>query len=354
MPESATQERLQHLVEEIQPRRHPVWTWLRKVVPILVSAAILVYYFRKVEWEAVLQALDQANLWLLVSARLLPLLVFWGFDAFITATLFRWFDRPVRIRDIFWVRGALYLAMLVNVNISNGGMFLYLLRKTRMGITKLAGIQLFRAGISLWSLLAVFSAMVAASVALGFDLAGKIPWRTFAILLGLGWLWLFQAWTYWLRGWRWWPFNYLLRRDWPLWHAFAHASPGHWLKLALYSAPPLVFNLAGLYLCAFAFDIRIPVLEFVILIPLVLFISNLPIAFGGFGTTTIAWQLFFPHYAPADTYLAFTLAFPVLSCLARAVIGLGSLKPAWSEWMRLSEGPAPETPGLSPAGEPVP
>lgn len=322
-------------MEEIEPGRHPLWVGARKVGPVLVSAAILYYYFRQVEWSAVRQAISQADLTLLVLARFLPLLLFWGFDVYITATLLRWFDRPVPAREIFWVRGALYLLTLINVNVSNGGMFLYLLRKTRMGITKLLGLQLFRAGVSFFSLLILFSAVAAFSRLLGRDFTGRISGATLAVLLGLSWLWLFQTWTYWQFGWRWWPLNHLLRRDGPLWHALAHASLGHWLKLSLLCAPALVFNLIGIYLCAYAFHIRIPFLEFVVLILPALFFSNLPVAFGGLGTTTIAWQVFFPGYAAADTYLAFTLAFPVLSCLSRALFGLVSLKPAWAEWTRL-------------------
>lgn len=345
MDQASAEQRLERLVEEMERRSapHPFLSLLRKTVPFLVSAGILFYYFRGKDWPAVREALGQANLWLMVPARVLSLLIFWGFDAYITQRLLLWFDRPFRRRDIFWIRGALYLVMLVNVNISSGGMFLYLLRKTRLPLTKLLGIQLFRAGLSLWGFVVIFTATLVASHYAGLDIFGKIPWRTLVIILALGWFWLFHAWTFWQHGWRWWPINLLIRRDHALWHAFAQARPAQWLKLALLAVPLIVSNLGGLYLCAWAFGIRIPPVEFVILVPLVLSISNLPIAFGGFGTTTLAWQLLFPTHASTQTYLAFTLAYPVVSCLTRAAIGLFSLKPAWAEWNRLSQPAAPAT-----------
>jgi uncharacterized membrane protein YbhN (UPF0104 family) len=342
MGPASAEQRLEHLVEAMERRAapHSFLSRLRNTVPFLVSAAILFYYFRRVNWAEVRAALQQADLWLMVPARVLPLLIFWSFDAYITQRLLLWFDRPFRLRDIFWIRGALYLVMLVNVGISNGGMFLYLLRKTRLPLTRLLGIQLFRAGLSLWGFVVIFTAALIASHFAGLDVFGKIPWRLLVVFLALGWLWLFHAWTFWQHGWRWWPINLLIRRDHALWQAFAQARPAHWLKLALLAVPLIVSNLGGLYLCAWAFGIRIPLVEFVILIPLVLSISNLPIAFGGFGTTTLAWQLIFPTHASPDTYLAFTLAYPVVYCLTRAAIGLFSLKPAWAEWSRLSEPPA--------------
>jgi len=309
-----------------------IWNSLRRVLPIVVSVALLYYYFRNVSWPEVIAAARGADAGLLIAGRALPVFVYWWLGAQVTQRLITWFHKPVPLRDIFWARGALSLLLLINMVFSSGGFFIYLIRKTGVSALKLIGMFLFAAGVLIWGYAIL---LTPAAVYISFHHQGltrlispPIVW----LILGLCLFWFFHSWTYWRRGWRWGPLSLVLGRDWEMWYPFAHARTIHWFKTGAYVLPPNLLSFVGFYLCAFAFDIHIPAAEFFLLIPLVIIVSALPVAFGGFGTTTAAWLYFFPQYADRETYLALTLVLPVITCLARALTGVISLKPAFKEW----------------------
>ena len=100
--------------------------------------------------------------------------------------------------------------------------------------------------------------------------------------------------------------------------------------------PQITIVLVGYYFLAHAFSVDVPFWECLVVMPLVLFISNLPIAFGGFGTTTLAWQEFFGQYGAADSIAALTLFIPAGRLLLRGLIGLISLPAAYHEVTTMS------------------
>ena len=79
------------------------------------------------------------------------------------------------------------------------------------------------------------------------------------------------------------------------------------------------------------FDIQAPWVEAVVVLPFAFVIMDLPIAFSGFGTMTLAWMTFFGEYGSLENITALTLFMPVARIICRAAIGAVSLKPALSE-----------------------
>jgi hypothetical protein len=77
-----------------------------------------------------------------------------------------------------------------------------------------------------------------------------------------------------------------------------------------------------------AFHVQAPFWEFMAVAPLLFLIIDMPFALAGFGTTTMAWKLFFPDYGNPDAVMALTLFFPLVRGLTRALIGLVCLRPA--------------------------
>ncbi len=92
--------------------------------------------------------------------------------------------------------------------------------------------------------------------------------------------------------------------------------------------PPFILSLTGIYFVALAFEVNIPYLEFMAVYPLMMFIIDLPIAFAGFGTTTLAFIAFFGGYGSAEAIAALTLFLPFARATLRVLIGLVSLRPA--------------------------
>ncbi len=95
--------------------------------------------------------------------------------------------------------------------------------------------------------------------------------------------------------------------------------------------PPFILVVVGLYFLNLAFDIKVPLLEFLVVGPLALMVMDLPIAFSGFGTATLAWMVFFGDYGTEENIEALTLFLPFTRAALRAVIGVGSLRPALKE-----------------------
>jgi uncharacterized membrane protein YbhN (UPF0104 family) len=112
------------------------------------------------------------------------------------------------------------------------------------------------------------------------------------------------------------------------WSAFQNAPPRRWLLTWAMTMPPLMIMLLGLYLLAVAFHVQAPFWEFMAVAPLLFLIIDMPFALAGFGTTTMAWKLFFPDYGNPDAVMALTLFFPLVRGLTRALIGLVCLRPA--------------------------
>jgi uncharacterized membrane protein YbhN (UPF0104 family) len=87
----------------------------------------------------------------------------------------------------------------------------------------------------------------------------------------------------------------------------------------------------GFYFTSVAFGVNIPFLEFIVVMPIAFGVMELPIAFGGFGTATLAWMTFFGAYGSVESIAALTLFVPFCRSVSRGLIGLVSLKPALTD-----------------------
>jgi len=106
--------------------------------------------------------------------------------------------------------------------------------------------------------------------------------------------------------------------------------------------PPFILALVGYYFLTLAFGVKVPFLEFMVVSPLVVAIMDLPIAFGGFGTATVAWLTFFGDYGSETDIRALTLFLPVARGITRAGIGMVSLRPALKEIYSLMRAEPPK------------
>ena len=126
--------------------------WIKKVVPLLVSAFILYYYFADQDWAELKAATRQVNIPLAFFAVVIPQLIFWCFEVLITERHFTWYYKPFPWKSYVWARGAMYLLMMINTTLGGGGIVLYLQRKTGVSWPRLMGIGLFRLGLTLWAI----------------------------------------------------------------------------------------------------------------------------------------------------------------------------------------------------------
>jgi len=300
--------------------------WIKKVVPFLVSAFILYYYFADQDWAELRNATRHVNIPLAFFAVIIPQLIFWCFEVLITERHFTWYYKPFPWRSYIWARGAMYLLMMINTTLGGGGIVLYLQRKTRISWSRLMGIGLFRLGLTFWAIQVL---MIPATLAMHhYGVTEKVNvnmWIWWGVLI-TSMVWLVTSWLMWHHGIKT-GFEKFIVRDpsTELWAAFRRSTRGQWLLTGLMGVTPVFIYLVGFWVLAVAFDIRVPFLEYIVVAPLVFLIIDMPVAFAGFGTTTMAWFFFFGDYGDKTTIAGFTLFLPVARVAVRAVIGGVSL-----------------------------
>ncbi|OGP60388.1 MAG: hypothetical protein A2V67_07860 [Deltaproteobacteria bacterium RBG_13_61_14] len=328
----------------IKPPRIPAW--VKQAVPVLVSIGILYYYFHDQDWPKFLAACGQADLRPALIAIFLPQLVMWFFSALLVERTIRWFHGPFPFWTFFWIQGTSYILMFLNSALGGGGLLLYQQRKARISWRKLLGIALFRFGMVMWGMGFL---MIPVTLALHYyGLADKARINLYVwwfILIFPGVLFFFGSWFFWFRGTDYTGLGRIIVRDREseFWTAFRLATRRQWVLTWAMMALPFVLMLVGFYFLNRAFAVNVPLSEFLVVAPLALLVMDLPIAFGGFGTATLAWMTFFGHYGSPENIAALSLFLPFARALCRGLIALVSLRPALKDISSLVQAPEPES-----------
>jgi uncharacterized membrane protein YbhN (UPF0104 family) len=217
---------------------------------------------------------------------------------------------------------------MVHPILGNGGILVYLWRKTGISWRKLWGIVLFRLGLSIWGVMVYLMFSTLAMHFYGFSGGVKLNlWAWWGFLI-FGVYWLIEAWLCWHHGKRFGITKLLVRNpDNEFWEVFRTATKRQWLLTWAMALPPLFGYLIGVYFLSLAFNVKVPFFEYMVTGPLMLVLSEIPIAFAGFGTTTLAFFTFFSVYGLPETIAALTLFWPFSKAVFRAILGLICLRP---------------------------
>lgn len=326
-------------------------SWLKTVSAILISIGILIFYFKDIDWEKFIEAIAKANWWMAILAVIIPQLVFWLFNVYQTERCFVWFHKPLDWKSLMWVRGAMSLIMMINTGLGTAGNFLYLQQQTQVSWTKLVAITFFRACVQLAAI-----AIILALLTIGMHWADVFkatplnPWIWWAILL-LGISAFVDGWFYFLKGRALGLSRYFFTRnnnkigilnmirnpDSELWEVFRLAKKSHWILLMLWANIPVFVMIAGYWYFALAFNVEVPFILFTVTILLVGVIQDTPLAFAGFGSTTLAWSLFYADYATPEAIAGLSLCLPLIKLMVRFSIGVISIRPAISNVTKIIE-----------------
>lgn len=318
------------MAESSLSRRERVPSWAKKILPVFISFLILYYYFHDQDWQSIINACTRADMTIALAAVFIPQFVFWFFEVLVMDRLMTWFHKPFPAKEYFWARGAIYILQFVTAALGSGGILLYIQRKTGVSWQRLMGIMLFRVGLMLWGI-CIF--MIIATLAMHYyGLAEKANLNMYvwwAILIFPGLLWMIQSWMTWHHN-RMFGLSKLVvrNRESDFWTAFRMASKKQWFLTWAMTLPPFFLVIVGFYFLTLAFDVKVPLIEFMVLSPLALLIMDLPVAFAGFGTATVAWLIFFGDYGSEDNIKALTLFLPFTRAAFRGLIAIVSLKPA--------------------------
>lgn len=319
--------------------------WLKTVSAIVISLAILAFYFKDLDWPRFFESIENANWWMAFLAVLFPQLVFWLFSVYQIERTFRWWHRSFDWKNYTWVRGALYLVMMVNTGVGGAGNVLYLQQKTQVSWIKFIAIAFFRTSVQSASIGLLLIPLTLLMHIFGvFEKTPLNPWMWWAVLIA-GQMAFWDGWFYFQKNKAIGLSKYLFtegehngqliggirNREHEIWEIFRIATKAQWIYLMIWAQISIITMVLGYWFFAKAFSIEIPFVLFVVTILLVSFLQDLPIAFAGFGSTTMAWSIFYGEYVSPEAIASLTLCLPLLRLLCRGAIGVICIKPAISD-----------------------
>jgi hypothetical protein len=304
-----------HELEEEGIKRPALW---KQAVPWLITAAILWYIFKDINFADFMGKLSNARLVLLLPAMFGFVMVFAIGDLLSWGMCYRWFATPdLTFREMLHVRWGTYLFQALYVPLHAVSLFGYMVRHKGSPIMWVMSAGGF-AGLS--DMLMVNLVMcVAISLNAIYGFAPELEWWWLCVLLP-SWPLLYAHFRYWFTDSR---YKYLTRfSNHPLTRSAQLAKPPHYLKVY---AVRLTVALAGIlahYLSLRAFMIEVPLPVVVVVAPLIIGGVFLPISGGGFGGPQIVALILLPYVDGDEALLAaYSMSFSACFTMGRSIIG---------------------------------
>lgn len=242
-------------------------------------------------------------------------------DTLILARMVRWFHGPLAYRDLLPARATTYLVSIVNTQLAQGALALYIHRRFATPLAEITGT------VAVLILLEVTQLVLFATVGMLTTL-GSVPPGLFAAPAVLAVVWTFLLATF--RG----PDSDgtigRLRAS-PLAQTFRRARPGQLLLVLALKGTILVAAIVAHRVALGFFGIHVPTTRLLAFLPIVFMVAALPITVAHLGTSQAAWIYFFSDRAPEASLLAYSLASHLTFMLANGLLGLVFLPRAYSE-----------------------
>jgi len=275
---------------------------LARILAWAVTISLLVYLFHSISFTEIRTALTSASSWAIPTFVVLVLGVYLG-DSFAIWKTFGWFVARLSFPEVLIVRGATYLLALVNYTVGQGAI-IYFVKRSR-------GVPLLRGTAAVILVMGINILLLLLFASLGLLIAPDVPPALYRIVLGA-----YGALAVYL-------VLLLLRPRWltsrPIFDVlFAAGLSGHVRALAV-RVPHLAALMAFTYASLRAFGIEVPVAQAIACLPIVYFISVLPIAVMGLGTTQAALIYFFHGYVPGATPAGARASILAASLVSQAV-----------------------------------
>jgi hypothetical protein len=287
-------------------------TVLRRLVPWVVSVAILTILIRRAGQPAIYEAARNARLFLLGAVTVICTAGMFLLDALALSRVVSWFNCRASPREMAPVKAAAYLINVINYNAGSGAIAFWL--------RQCKGVPFLEGASSL-----LFLNVVDAMVLVGF-MAVALPVLDPPLCTGvlaavcIAALGFTGNLLYWRRG-----IDFILLgrlRGWPIFKSFREASLGHYLRLAIIRVPFDFLFMANFWLGLRFFGVEVPVMIAAAYIPVVLFVGVVPITVSGLGTVQAATVFLFRAYATEARLLTFSLVLTLALTAVRAAFGV--------------------------------
>jgi hypothetical protein len=284
--------------------------WWRRLLPVVVAVGLVGFVLARQDLDAFLNALARTNYFVLASFAVVFVLSLLSADAFATSRVYRATVAPVDFKSLFLLRGASYLPSMLNHHLGQAWLTYFLSKAYRAPLWRVAGATL----LVYATLLGGLVLLTLGALPLG---GGRnsllLPVLIALVVLGLGYLVVFR-----LRP------SFLAERQ-ALAPLFEVGVLGH-LKLLLFRSPHLFVLFVGHWWLFLLFDVNIPLNDALAMMPVLMFVSSLPLAPQGFGTRDVLALELFRSYASGTveeqtaTIAAATLSFGVSVTVIQLVV----------------------------------
>lgn len=311
--------------------RAPKQKLWRRVLPFALALALLAFVVARLDLVAFRAALSHLHV-----APFLTFAVLWtvgllSVDSLASVVSYRVSAGSGKFGPFFLIRGASYVPGLLNYHLGQAFLTYMTSRAWRVPLVRMAGATLLAYASWMGCLLGL------ASVAL--PLSGR-PWLFLLVPNGAGVVYLIVLA---MRPARLTKISFLA----PLFEA---GVKGHLIALAA-RVPHLFMLVIGLWVPFFFFGVSIPVGPALLLIPVVLVATTLPLTPQGFGTRDVLCASFFTAYASGATdaeraaqIAACTTTWGITQTLMTALVGLACTR--WAVKLT-TPGPAASEPVVS-------
>jgi uncharacterized membrane protein YbhN (UPF0104 family) len=292
-------------------------TW-KRLLPLAISSAILIYLFWHIDIRLCVSALMNADMTIYVPSVMVLIFATFLLDTQNLAATLKHFHYPLSWKNAFTLRGVTYLIMTIDYSVGMGVLIYYLKKHLGIPVMRSTGLMAFFNGITQKAL--VYMAIIGLIILsptpallsnlliffIGFAIMDflfivvlkKLPSRGLALKIkNLNLLKVFHE-----APWR--TYGILL-----FWRIIYYA-----------------FFIAFFYVAVRAFNMQIPLIALIAYVPIILLVISLPIAPGGFGTAQATMLILFKDYGTNMDIMAFGLTYTTSILVLRYLIGLSFAK----------------------------
>ena len=252
-------------------------------------------------------------------------------DSFAIWKTFGWFLARLSLAQILVVRGATYLLAAINYNVGQGAIVYFVHRATGAPVLRGVATVLLIMGINMLALLFLTTA--------GLAITPEVPHGIYVIVAAA------------YAGLAIYTVALIVRPRWlaarPIFDVLLAAGWRGHLNALLVRLPHIAALVAFQTLLLRAFGVRVPLVAAIASLPVVFFVSVLPISVQGIGTTQAAMIFFFARYGAGDemsrkaAVLAESLVTQALALGFQSLLGLTCLRSRTGRDLRRSAAGAP-------------
>lgn len=310
------------------------WQLTKSFLPWVVTCLLLGYIFiYKVEFFDVFNAVKLANLNIFIPIVLITFAIGILASTFSYYLAFNWLAAKAGFKEIFYARGAIHILSIINFALEQGGLGYWLARKKSVSggqafstiffIMTMGGFMIMC--LSTVGLLLMPEVKISHVITDGPGtglLRFTIIYIVFSIVEFI--IWITKPKTRFLR--------FMFRGPFMVFHKL---QLRHFIIMFLLNLIPFTSFIIGAWIGLTAFGVNVPFSHVLTYVPIIEFIAVIPITVMGLGTTQVAWIKFFEGLVSAETIVAFSMLWAVMTIVLRSILSLCCLPKALGDFRRV-------------------